>query len=522
MPSTTAPQTLAVRPQKVTAPRLPWLILLMVLAVASVGLLAFWDEERESRASLDDFAEQQAVLAVSVASELSERLGAIQRDALIIADIAEQGQRPPVALLQGYTSYSLRAAGEAPAPLGDGSVRLSVPAQGGRAVDLIVAPAVLLQRVMRLEQPSSVRLLVLGPQDGQLHGTDGRLHESDAILKGLASNESSEWLCKKDALDLGLPPRRAAAGLAQVDAGPLGHWGVAVVSSAQRERDREQRARYRVALSVLLAAGLVFAFGSLALRKQRRGLLLERELALTDLQRERDTRLAAASRAATMGTLAMGIAHEVGTPLGIIFGRAEQLLPRLAGDERSTRSLTAVMEQTDRIRRVVEGFLQLARGVTPALGDVPPERVLEGAVALVEHRFAGAGVALHVDAPGDLPPIHCDTHMLEQALVNLLLNACDACKQGGHVDAEVRSDGDRVAFTVIDDGAGIAPEDAARATEPFFTTKAPGHGTGIGLAIANEIVKMHRGSLDVQPASPRGTRASVILPAPRSEAHGPA
>ncbi len=72
---------------------------------------------------------------------------------------------------------------------------------------------------------------------------------------------------------------------------------------------------------------------------------------------------------------------------------------------------------------------------------------------------------------------------------------------------------------MTDDGRGIAPGEVSRATELFFTTKAPGLGSGLGLAIANEIVKLHRGKLTLEPASPRGTRASVIVPVPREQAH---
>jgi signal transduction histidine kinase len=102
--------------------------------------------------------------------------------------------------------------------------------------------------------------------------------------------------------------------------------------------------------------------------------------------------------------------------------------------------------------------------------------------------------------------------MLQQALVNLLLNACDACTRGGRVVARVAREGDRVTFEVTDDGRGITTEEAARATEPFFTTKAPGAGSGLGLAIANEITKLHNGKLVLAPASPRGTRATLTIP----------
>ena len=148
--------------------------------------------------------------------------------------------------------------------------------------------------------------------------------------------------------------------------------------------------------------------------------------------------------------------------------------------------------------------------------------VLEGAVALVEHRLTAAGVTLEKLVAPDLPAIHGDVPMLQQALVNLLLNACDACARGGRVTASVAGDGEEVIFIVTDDGCGIPPEAASRATEPFFTTKAPGLGSGLGLAITSEIVKLHRGRLTLEPASPRGTRASVTIPLPKEQPHAAA
>jgi signal transduction histidine kinase len=105
--------------------------------------------------------------------------------------------------------------------------------------------------------------------------------------------------------------------------------------------------------------------------------------------------------------------------------------------------------------------------------------------------------------------------------MNLLLNACEACDRGGSVDVVVRAENARVAFVVVDDGVGINPEEAARATEPFFTTKPVGEGTGLGLAITSEIIKSHRGTLTIGPRSPRGTRACIEIPIAHDEAaHG--
>ena len=269
---------------------------------------------------------------------------------------------------------------------------------------------------------------------------------------------------------------------------------------------------WRLVLGVLVASGLVLIFGGAALRRQRKGLELERELAVAEVQRERDEGLSRAERVATMGTFAMGIAHEVSTPLGVIVGRAEQLLSRAQGDERAARNAQAILNQADRIQHIVRRFLDMARGGPPSLERVDPATVVRAAAAAVEHRFAKASVTLDADIPASMPLIQCDRDLLEHAIVNLLLNACEACGPGGRVEITARSDAEQVAFVVTDDGAGISVEAAARAAEPFFTTKAEGAGTGLGLAIATEIVKSHRGDLTIGPNQGKGTRALIELP----------
>jgi signal transduction histidine kinase len=226
--------------------------------------------------------------------------------------------------------------------------------------------------------------------------------------------------------------------------------------------------------------------------------------------------LVRADKLATMGALATGIAHEVSTPLGVIVGRAEQLLPKVAADARAAHSVNVISEQAERITRIVRAFLRLARGGTPTLEKVSPADLAGAALELVEHRFTKAGVSLESEIAAGLPRVACDAKLFEQVLVNLLLNACDACTEGGRVELHVRAAGERVAFVVIDDGEGITPSVAERATEPFFTTKSEDAGTGLGLAIANEIVKHHHGELALTPrGDARGTRATVELSAVR-------
>ena len=429
----------------------------MLAAIVVVTALAYWDEERESAAALNDFAREQSALADALSASLEERFAA-----------SEGGERE--------------------------------------------APANLLTAIRAIERPRAVRVFIARPETQGLVASDGTVVRS-RILETQGEGVGSVRLSRQEAAEVGLPARIALAGIRAFTTRDGKRWTVAVVATARVERDRQMRARWRLVLGVLVASGLVLAFGGLAMRKQRKELELSHELAVTTLRNERDERLVRSDKLATMGAMATGIAHEVSTPLGVILGRAEQLLPKQT-DDRSRRAVETIVQQTERIHAVVRGFLALARGDQPSLSRSEPSSLARAAVELAEHRFEKAGVRLTTDIPPQLPKVACDARLFEQVIVNLLLNACDACERGGAVHLAVHADERaQVVFAVTDDGVGISLDAAERATEPFFTTKPVGKGSGLGLAIANEIVKHHRGSLSVRPrAEGRGTHASIELP----------
>ncbi|HEY1534171.1 MAG TPA: ATP-binding protein [Polyangiaceae bacterium] len=430
-------------------PRALWLW--MVLAIATVAAIAYWDAQREFAAALSDFASEQTAIARAIATTLPSSAAAV------------------------------------------------------RAV----------------ERPRSVRVFVSEPANVGLTASDGQRVRSASIETALANGAVWLRLTRAEAASLGLPARAAVAGLTRVDTADAGHWGIVVVASALRERDRERFALWRLALSVVVASGLVLVFGGLAQRNQEKQLRMAQELAVAAAQSESDERLVRADKLATMGALATGIAHEVSTPLGVIVGRAEQLRGKLQDDERSKRALSAIVEQADRISAIVRGFLALARGDSPRSEQVRPEVLADVAIDLVTHRFVKADVQLSCRLEQNLPNVACEPRLMEQVLVNLLLNACDACQPGGHVELRVARDGQRVAFAVTDDGSGISEAAAARILDPFFTTKPIGQGSGLGLAIANELVKHHHGKLTVasRPGQ-RGTKACVELPSATETSNG--
>jgi two-component system, NtrC family, sensor kinase len=496
---------------------------LMSAAIAAISALSYLDSARESQAALSDFAQEQSTLAQSLAASLGARLATAQHDATALAESRASKQAPLSSIVERYLSVAVRRTDD---PIedraGDRAIRMSFPAPGGTVVDLTVSLASLIGDLKTTERPNRMLLLFHPPAADGFYTTDGRRISAPQVASALDSGLTFLRLAPSEAGRLGLPARTAVSGLANLDAGAAGRWGVAAIASAGRERDRERWARWRLILSVLTASSLVITFGGLAMRNQRKELVLQHQLALAGLSRERDDRLERAGRAATMGALAVGIAHEISTPLGIIAGRAEQVLSRVSADERASGSVRIILDQIDRIHRVIRGLLGLARGDRPTAEPVEPATLVRGAIALVEHRFEKAGVGLDAHVEPGLPIVHGDPRLLEHALVNLLLNACDASPTGTCVTLTTATeDGSHILrIDVVDDGPGISPANAGRVLEPFFSTKLGGGGTGLGLPIVQEIVANHRGDLALTSAIPRGTRATIRIPTSEEPSHG--
>jgi signal transduction histidine kinase len=434
----------------------------MLLALALVGLVGYLIERQEAEAALQDFARHEVVVArtLAIAAEL-----------------------------------------------------FAPPAEPGAA-------SLAKKLYDRLGRPDGRAVLVALPGAEAYFSGNGVELPARELAPDDAGPRDSFRLPATAAARLGLPARLAVVGVAETSgAAP---YRIAIAATAAHERDRGRRAPHRLLVSLLLAVAVVGGFGGVAMRAQRKELILERELALAALQNERDARLERLRRVATLGTLSIGVAHELATPLGVIAVRAEQLWEQLAADARGRHAVSAIRAQCEHINQTVRGLLTLARGDSPAMGPVSVEALVGEAVELVEHRFDGAGVNLATVLSAALPDVQVDRRLAVVALVNLLLNACYACVPGGHVRLEVSGSGSNVRFAVIDDGAGISPAVARRLSEPLFTTKPAGEGTGLGLAIVSEIVKSHQGRLEVAPGQERGTVAVIILPhvTPRPERQG--
>ncbi len=366
------------------------------------------------------------------------------------------------------------------------------------------------------------RLIFLWRRErGGFETTDGRTIANRAIEQALAQGARGVILPRDEAASLGLPRRVAVVGVAEA-ASDAGHSvGVAVLASAQRERDRSRREEWRDFGSLFLAVLAVLGFGGYALARERRELSLRQRMALHRSERERDAQIARADRMAALAAMSTGIAHEIATPLGVIGARVELLAasPGLAERPDDARVLGIIAAQVDRIDRVMRGFLALARGDAPTLVPLAARALASHAASAVAHRFEANGVLLERAVDSDAR-IAGDPALLEQVVVNLLVNALEASARGQRVTLSVASVPGAVEIVVEDEGVGVSPSALAKATDPFFTTKASRGGSGLGLAISKEIVQHHGGTLriarrdDATPPEVRpGTRVVVRLPA---------
>jgi two-component system NtrC family sensor kinase len=236
-----------------------------------------------------------------------------------------------------------------------------------------------------------------------------------------------------------------------------------------------------------------------------------------------------AHKLVAVGMLAAKVAHEIGTPLNVISGRAEVLDRAVPRDHPDRRNLDVILSQAERIKGIIRALLDYTRPRRPALRPEPILPILGRVASLLIDRSQRRNVRLHLDLPIGLPPVLADREHLQQVFLNLITNALDATGPGGVVristgpEPELAPDGrasilrgkagaPTQAVHVIDTGKGLTAEDLNHVFEPFFSTKRSGQGTGLGLPITEEIVRAHRGEIEMLSIPDKGTEVIVRLP----------
>jgi signal transduction histidine kinase len=217
---------------------------------------------------------------------------------------------------------------------------------------------------------------------------------------------------------------------------------------------------------------------------------------------------------ADLGKLTSGVAHEVRNPLNAMIIHLELLKQRLDDAPREVaQSLDVLGGEIHRLDRVVQGFLRFVRPQTLRFLPLDLNKLLEVVAQLAEAEWTSRGIrfVLHLDY--DIPPINGDAELLQQAFLNLVLNACQAMPNGGTVTLSTeRTANGAICARVADQGGGIAPEHIDKIFRLYYTTKPD--GSGIGLSLVYRIVQMHGGRIEVDSKVGQGTVMTMSLPAP--------
>ncbi|MGB4066488.1 MAG: PAS domain S-box protein [Nitrospira sp.] len=216
-------------------------------------------------------------------------------------------------------------------------------------------------------------------------------------------------------------------------------------------------------------------------------------------------------RIAELGTLASGMAHEIGTPMNVILGRAEYLMDRVT-EEPIKKGLQTIVTQVERITKVMNQLLSFARRKTPERCPLDLRGTIEAGMELFQERLARNQIQVELALPDNCPRALADPDQMSQVFINLVMNAVHAMPDGGMLRIGLAPEKQMVKLTIADTGHGIPRDVVEKVFEPFFTTKEFGQGTGLGLTVVKGIIEEHQGSIVVESEEGNGTTFTILIP----------
>lgn len=217
-------------------------------------------------------------------------------------------------------------------------------------------------------------------------------------------------------------------------------------------------------------------------------------------------------RLAAIGQLAAGVSHEIDNPVGIILGHAELLLEDLPSDDPLREDVAAIIEECRRCKRITGGLLGFARSPAGHRERVDLQHLITDTVASLRPQKLFKSLDLQTLCPPGPLYITGDADQLRQVMINLLLNAAQALQGPGHLVVALAEVSGQAVIHVDDDGPGIADADLERVFQPFYSTKAHGEGTGLGLPLCRKLVESQGGAISAHRAPLGGARLTVVLP----------
>jgi two-component system, NtrC family, sensor kinase len=226
-----------------------------------------------------------------------------------------------------------------------------------------------------------------------------------------------------------------------------------------------------------------------------------------------EDQLMQAEKLSSIGLLAAGIAHEVNTPIAGISSYTQMLLKETPESDRHRPILKKIEKQTFRAAEIVNGLLNFSRLNGAEFAALNVNQLIHDSLALLDHQLQRNHIKVESHFAEALPPVHGNIGKLQQAFVNLFLNARDAMPSGGELGIQTEMIDSMILVDISDTGMGIPEENLKRIFDPFFTTKAVGKGTGLGLAVTYGIIQEHGGRIFVDSDLGKGTHFRLKLPA---------
>ncbi|MHC4079004.1 MAG: sensor histidine kinase [Planctomycetota bacterium] len=228
------------------------------------------------------------------------------------------------------------------------------------------------------------------------------------------------------------------------------------------------------------------------------------------------TQVVRSEKLSSLGILAAGVAHELNSPLTGILTFAHLLLKKAPEDTQEREDLQLIVNECNRCSSIIRHLLDFSRENPPEKTASNINEIIQRAVSLVEHQALFHDIEIDSRLGPSLLPVEVDFSQMQQVFLNLLVNAAEAMPNGGKVTIHSyspESTPERLVVEVQDTGSGIPKELINKIFDPFFTSKAVGKGTGLGLAVIYGIVKRHGGLIEVVSTPGAGTTFSVSLPA---------
>jgi two-component system, NtrC family, sensor kinase len=256
------------------------------------------------------------------------------------------------------------------------------------------------------------------------------------------------------------------------------------------------------------------------------GIAVENAKLVTDLRKanielkEQQAQLIEAEKLALLGKIAGGVAHEINNPIMSVLGFTGMACRRLKEDfaatvkgEECIQYLNVVQEEAQRCIQIVENISQFYRRKQSEMAPTDVNAVIEASLNVASLHMKQGHIEIVRELKPDLPEILANRGLLQQVFVNIILNARDAMEQGGTLTLSTNHESEPwVTLKISDTGCGITPDDIQRIFLPLFTTKGEGKGTGLGLSISHDIIKSHKGSIEVDSILGKGTTFTIRLP----------